>query len=158
MGVELTDGISQVCLSDIGEQLSPTMAMVGVPDTEEGPTLVCVTDNPNCCRTVDNDSNGAMGDWTINRFPAPGIAADPPPRIYRNRGTGLVRINYRPNAEDADLAVIITGKYCCTAPDMSSVMKTLCVNVTLGEPYPLRLRSTVCSLIIHELDLVIVSG
>ncbi len=130
MGVELTDGISQVCLSDIGEQPSLANAMVGVPDTEEGPTLVCVTDNPNCCRPVDSGGSGAMGDWILNGFPVPSSNDAPSSRIYTNRGTGLVRINYRPNVEGADLAVMIIGEYCCTVPDMSGVMQIRCVEVT----------------------------
>ncbi len=54
MGQELTPGISQVCQSDIREQPSQAYATVGVPDREEGPALVCITNNPNCCRPVDN--------------------------------------------------------------------------------------------------------
>ncbi len=131
MGVELTDNISRVCLSDIGEQPPPANITVGVPDTEEGPALVCVTDNPNCCRPVDTSGSGAMGDWTLNRvFAVPGSKDAPESRIYRNRGTGLVRMNYRPNVEGADLAVIVTGEYCCTVPDMNNVSQIRCVEVT----------------------------
>ncbi len=97
--MELTSGISLVCLRDIGEQLSRANATVGVPDTVEGTALVCVTNNPNCCRPVDNPNGGAVGEWTINGFIIPGINADPSSRLYRNRGTGLVRINHRPSAE-----------------------------------------------------------
>ncbi len=129
MGVELTN-ISRVCLRDIGEQPSLANATAGVPDTEEGPALVCVTDNPNCCRPVDTNGSGAMGEWRRNGFAVPGGNDAPSSRIYRNRGTGLVRMNYRPNVEGADLAVMITGKYCCTVPDMSGVMQKRCVEVT----------------------------
>ncbi len=90
MGQELTSGISQVCLSDIGEQPSRANATAGVPDTVEGPALVCVTNNPNCCRSVDNPNGGGVGEWTINGFIIPGINANPSSRFYRNRGTGLV--------------------------------------------------------------------
>ena len=129
MGVELTSGISRVCLSDIGEQLPGAKAMVGVPDTVEGPALVCVTNNPNCCRSVDNPNGGGVGDWTINGFSAPGMYANPQSRIYRNRGTGLVRINYQPSTEGADPPLVLIGQYCCTIPDMSGVFQTLCVEV-----------------------------
>ncbi len=129
MGVELTDGISRVCLSDIGEQPSLANPTVGVPDTEEGPALVCVTDKPNCCRPVETSGSGAMGDWMLNGFPV-GSNNEPTSRIYRNRGTGLVRMNYRPNVEGANLAVMITGEYCCTVPDMSNVVQIRCVEVT----------------------------
>ncbi len=134
MGNELTSGISQVCLSDIGEQLSRANGMVGVPDIVEGPALVCATNNPNCCRPVDNPNPGGFGEWTINGFTAPGINADPLPRIYRNRGTGLVRINYRPNAEGTNPPLLLIGQYCCMIPDMSGVFQTLCVEVN-SEPY-----------------------
>ncbi len=136
MGVELTSGISQVCLSDIGEQLTQDIynQSDGIPDTVEGTALVCVTNNRNCCRPVDNPNGGVVGDWTINGFQAPSFFGNPRPRIYRNRGTGLVRINYRPSAEGADPPLVLTGEYCCTIPDMSGVMQTLCVEVN-SEPY-----------------------
>ncbi len=130
MGVQLTSG-SQVCLSNIGQQPSRANATRGIPDTVEGTALVCVTDNPDCCRPVDhpNTGTGGLGNWVVNGFPVQRMNADPPPRIYMNRGTGLVRINYRPSVEGADLNVRITGQYCCTIPDMSDVMQTLCVDI-----------------------------
>ncbi len=131
MGQELTPGISQVCLSDIGEQPQQANPMAGVPDTVEGPALVCVTDNPNCCRAVDHPGTVQVGQWTVNGFTAPGMNAEPLARVYSNRGTGLVRINYRPNVEGT--AMSVTGRYCCTIPDMSGVMQTLCVEVN-SEP------------------------
>ncbi len=133
MGQELTPGISQVCLSDIGEQLPRANPTAGVPDREEGPALVCVTDNRNCCRPVDNPNGGEVGDWTINGYPnVPGMNGGPPaPLLYRNRGTGLVRINARPGVEDA---VGVTGQYCCLIPDMSGATQRLCVEVN-SEPY-----------------------
>ncbi len=127
MGQELTSGISQVCLSDIGEQPSRANISDGIPDTVEGTALVCVTNNPNCCRPVDHPGTGTIGQWTINGFTAPGMNAEPLACVYSNRGTGLVRINYRPNAEGTVMSV--TGQYCCTIPDMSGVFQTLCVEV-----------------------------
>ncbi|XP_064396283.1 uncharacterized protein LOC135343221 isoform X2 [Halichondria panicea] len=124
MGQELTPGISQVCLSHIGEQLSRANASDG-PDTVEGTALVCVTNNPNCCRPVDHPNTGAVGEWTINGFTAPRMNAKPLARVYSNRGTGLVRINYRPSVE----GMSVTGQYCCTIPDMSGVFQILCVEV-----------------------------
>ncbi len=129
MGVELPN-ISRVCLSNIGEQPSLANETVGVPETEEGPALVCVTDKPNCWRPVDTSGSGAMGDWMLNGFPIPGRNNAPSSRIYRNRGTGLVRMNYRPGVEGANLALLVMGEYCCTVPDMSNVMQTRCVEVT----------------------------
>ncbi|XP_064396285.1 uncharacterized protein LOC135343222 isoform X2 [Halichondria panicea] len=128
MGQELTSGISQVCLSDIGEQPSRANISDGVPDTVEGTALVCVTDNPNCCRPVDNPNGGAVGEWRVNEFPVPGMNENPSSRIYRNRGTGQVRINHRPSTEGTAMSVI--GEYCCTIPDMSGAPQTLCVEVT----------------------------
>ena len=127
MGQELTN-VSQVCLSYIGQQLSRANATRGIPDTVEGPALVCVTNNPNCCRPVDNPNGGPVGEWTINGFLVPGINADPSSRLYRNRGTGLLRINYRPSTEGNPLQSV-TGQYCCTIPDMSGVFQELCVEV-----------------------------
>ncbi len=132
-GQELTSG-SQVCLSNIGEQLSRANASDGIPDTVEGTALVCVTNNRNCCRPVDNPNGGGVGEWIVNGFRVFGMNENPSARIYRNRGTGLVRINYRPGVEGADLDVGVTGQYCCMIPDMSGVMQTLCVDI-ISEPY-----------------------
>ncbi len=129
MGQELTPSISRVCLSHIGEQPQQANAMAGVPDREEGPALVCATNNSSCCRPVDHPGTGTIGEWEINGFQAPSRNANPPPRIYTNRGTGLVRINYRPNVEGADLNVLLTGQYCCTIPDLNGVNQRLCVDV-----------------------------
>ncbi len=152
MGQELTSGISRVCLSDIGEQLSQANASDGIPDTVEGPALVCVTNNPNCCRPVDNPNGGAVGEWRVNEFPVPGMNENPPSRIYRNRGTGLLRINYRPNVEGADLTTSVIGEYCCTIPDMSGVFQTLCVDVT-SEPY---LLNKSLRIFIHSSNIIII--
>ncbi len=109
MGVELTN-ISRVCLSDIGEQPPLANQTVGVPDTEEGPALVCVTDNPNCCRPVDTSGSGGMGDWMLNGFPVPGSNNEPTSRIHKNRGTRLVRMNYRPGVEGAKPCFVSDGR------------------------------------------------
>ena len=129
-GQELTNG-SQVCLSNIG-QLSRANVTAGVPDTVEGTALVCATNNRNCCRPVDNPNGGGVGEWKINGFSVPGMNAVPLARLYRNRGTGLVRINYRPNVEGT--AMSETGQYCCTIPDMSGVTQTLCVDFINSKP------------------------
>ena len=135
MGQELTPGISQVCLSHIGEQPQQDNPTAGVPDTEEGPALVCATNNSNCCRPVDHPGMGQVGQWSVNGFIPPGMNAEPLARVYTNRGTGLVRINYRPNVEGTAMSVI--GQYCCTIPDMSGVTQRLCVEVidANSEPY-----------------------
>ncbi len=122
MGQELNNGSSQVCLRDIGEQPSQSLF---TPDTAEGLALVCATTNPSCCRVVDGASGG-VGDWTLNGIVAEGTQITPLPLIYRNRGTGLVRLNVQTGA-------VVTGQFCCTIPDNSNITRTLCVDVTLGE-------------------------
>ena len=80
----LVNGTGKVCVSDIGH---------GSDDpTEAGNALVCVTDNTMCCRGVDSTSVG-MGEWFINEMIVPGLFMSRNTKIYKNRGTGLVRLN-----------------------------------------------------------------
>ena len=112
---------SVVILTDIGEQLSGKQE----PDTLRGDALVCVTTYTPCCRGADGSPGGA-GKWLF-----PGGAEVPGSRsltphmgIYRNRGTGLVRLNREVNSTRD-----VVGQYCCEIPVNSTNMDTLCVNV-----------------------------
>ena len=121
---------SVILLTDIGEQLSgPTSE----PDTVRGDALVCVTDNPNCCRVADGSAGTTgVGEWL---FPGgdevPGIGGSATNMgIYRNRGTSLVRLN-----RQADSTQMSIGDYCCELPDRDGDTQRVCVNV--GELSPL---------------------
>ncbi len=126
MGQELTNGSSQVCLTDIGQQ----PAVSTTPDTVEGDALVCRTTNPTCCRGADG-TPGGTGEWIFpNGNPVVGTLTMPLPLLYRNRGTGLVRLNIQPGAEQTSG---LTGQYCCILPGDNNIQTTLCVTITLGE-------------------------
>ena len=120
MGVTLVNGTSQICVSDIG---------LGSDDpTEAGDALVCVTKNTNCCRGGDGGSPGGVGEWFINASIVPGLIAMPNAIAFRNRGTGLVRLNVR-----AGDTLTQVGDYCCEIPDPNGVTQILCVHGVTGE-------------------------
>ena len=113
---------SVVLLTDIGEQPA---GLTSEPDTVRGDALVCVTDNSTCCRVADGSPGNGAGRWL---FPGgdevPGIGSSTPHMgIYRNRGTGFVRLNRQ---ADSPLTV---GEYCCEIPSSSGDTLKLCVNV-----------------------------
>ena len=113
---------SKVILTDIGEQLSGTQE----PDTMRGDALVCVTNYTPCCRKSDG-ADGAAGGWLFpNGDAVPGTLMQHV-GIYRNRGTGLVRLNRQVNSTQETI-----GQYCCKIPvtDLTN-LETLCV--TIGE-------------------------
>ena len=119
MGVELVNGTGQICVSDIG---------LGSDDlTEAGDALVCVTDNTTCCR-ADDGSPGGVGEWFINEMMVPGLTVMPSEIVFRNRGTGLVRLN----VQSGDTLQQV-GEYCCEIPDNSGVTQRLCVHGVTGE-------------------------
>ncbi len=125
MEQEVTNGSSQICLTDIGDQPSVSTT----PDTVAGNALVCNTTYSNCCRGADG-TPGGTGEWILpNGNPVEGTLTMPLPLFYRNRGTGLVRLNVQPGAALLNL----TGQFCCIIPDDNNIQTTLCVTITLGE-------------------------
>ena len=121
-GMILTNGSGQVCVSDIG--LGSDNA------TEAGDALVCVTENTMCCRDGDG-SPGGVGEWFINGSRVPGSYEEPNAAVFRNRGTGLVRLNVQSNNTSTQV-----GDYCCEIPNCSGDTQRLCVRGTLGNIYP----------------------
>ena len=117
---------SVVILTDIGEQLSGTQE----PDTVRGDALVCVTNYTDCCRGADG-SPGGVGRWFFpDDVEVPGIGGEVQHNgIYRNRGTGLVRLNRQANSP-----LEVDGQYCCEIPVSPTNMERLCV--TIGELSP----------------------
>ena len=118
MGKTLVNGTGQVCVSDIG--------LGSDNPTEAGDALVCVTDNTMCCRGVDGVTGG-VGEWFINGVLVPGLTMMPDAVAFRNRGTGLVRLNVRTGHPE-----IQAGDYCCIIPDSNGVTQILCVRGTTG--------------------------
>ena len=116
-----SDGTGQVCLSDIGNMSSPYYP------TKAGDALVCVTEYAACCQEMDG-TPGGMGQWYINGVEVPDlITMDSNAASYRNRGTGMVRLNVR-----AGHILTQAGDYCCRIPDSNGDMQKLCVQGTLG--------------------------
>ena len=122
MGVMLTNGTGQFCVRDIG--LGSDSA------TEAGDALVCVTENTMCCRDGDG-SPGGVGEWFINGSRVPGSYEKSYEIMFRNRGTGLVRLNVQSNHTSTQV-----GDYCCEIPDYNGVTQRLCVHGTLGNTDP----------------------
>ena len=119
MGKELTNGTGQICVRDIG--LGSDSA------TEAGDALVCVTDNTMCCRNADG-SPGGVGEWFMNEMMVPALTAMPSANVFRNRGTGLVRLNVL-----SGHTLTQVGDYCCEIPNFSGVKRRLCVHGVTGE-------------------------
>ena len=69
--------------------------------------LRCHTNKANCCRPA---SSGGIGEW---RFPNESMVrrVGDGDDFYRNRGSGVVKLNWRQNAR------IPTGLFCCEIPD-----------------------------------------
>ena len=136
MGVMLTNGSGQVCVSDIG--LGSDNA------TEAGDALVCVTENTTCCRNADG-SPGGVGEWFINGSRVPGSYEKSYEIMFRNRGTGLVRLNVQSNHTSTQV-----GDYCCEIPNCSGDTQRLCVRGTLGNIYPnLKIRVAMYFFVYH---------
>ena len=117
MGKTLVNGTGRFCVRDIG--LGSDNA------TEAGDALVCVTENTMCCRDADG-SFGGVGEWFINGVVVPGLTAIPDAVVFRNRGTGLVRLNV------VSTTSVPVGDYCCEIPDLSGIIQRLCVHGTTG--------------------------
>ena len=121
MDMEVPIDIGQVCVTNIGQSSDNP--------TEAGDALVCVTTYARCCRGADREPDGAVGEWSINGTMIPGLTMMPNATTFRNRGTGLVRLNVRTGHTETR-----TGTYCCEIPDSSGVTQTLCVQGVTGEP------------------------
>ena len=118
MGKTLVNGTGRFCVSDIGLGSD-------IP-TEAGDALVCVTDNTTCCRNADG-SPGGVGEWYIDGLRVPGSFEELHEIVFRNRGTGLVRLNVL-----SGHTLTQVGDYCCEIPDCSGIIQRLCVRGTTG--------------------------
>ena len=85
-------------------------------------SLLCVTNEVNCCRGSDTGGNG-VGEWY---FPGDGSmvgTSNGGGSIYRNRGPSVVRLNRRNNA------MMPTGVFRCEVPDASGTNQNIYVGV-----------------------------
>ena len=98
-------------------------SIVSLGDIGEGVNaLLCVTDQPACCRRPYTDSIGvsALGNWFFpngTRVPNSGFQWD----IHRTRGQSVVRLQRRRGGEE--------GIYSCMIPDTMNVNQTIYIGV-----------------------------
>ena len=92
------------------------------------PPLTCHTDLTTCCRSGDNNGNGALGEWTYpdgSVILQNGGSATAGDQFYILRGEPqLIRLNRR----ESNNPLTPTGSYCCTVPTTGGDM-TLCANL-----------------------------
>ena len=98
--------------------------LIGEIGEGDGGALLCVTDLTQCCRVIDTPSAGvpALGNWFYpngTAVPVDGDGYD----FYRNRDTGIVRLNRRNNAMSP------TGLFCCVVPDATFTNTNTCINI-----------------------------
>ena len=112
LGGEIYRNGSNILIGEIGEG-------------DDG-ALLCVTDLIQCCHGDDRPA-GPLGEWF---YPDRSLirVKDSGDDIYRNRGTGIVRLNRRNNATSP------TGQFCCVVPDATLTNRITCIDI--GEYYP----------------------
>ena len=99
--------------------------MVSITDIGEGvnDSLLCITDNPNCCKTL------AMGEWYFPNNMSTVRTQGFGDSFYRNRGPMVVRLHRRYNAMRP------TGPFCCEVPDANEVIQRICITVEATIPF-----------------------
>ena len=98
---------SDVMITDVGE-------------TAANAALICLTDVPNCCRSVDGNR---QGEWTFpngSLVEIPGAGRD----FYRNRNTRVVLLQRRNNALGP------LGAYCCKVEAVDDPDAIVCINLS----------------------------
>ena len=90
-------------------------------------SLLCLTNNTQCCRGSDNPSGGGFGEWYFPDGTLVPDGQDANRSIYRNRDTSVVRLNRRNNATSP------TGVYRCEVPDASGTNQTISITLTGNE-------------------------
>ena len=97
-------------------------SLVTLEDIGEGDDgLLCVTDQPACCRHPYTGVNvSTIGDWYFpngSRVRSSGDQWD----FYRTRGQSVVSLHRRKGGA--------TGIYCCVVPDAMNVTQIICIGV-----------------------------
>ena len=107
----------------------PSDGYVIASDIGAGSTgLLCNTDKSDCCRAADNPPSGpAQGQWYLpdgTQVESYSTLDTGIPRnfFYRNRDTGVVRLNRQGNPSER-------GRFRCEIPSTSGVMVDLYVNI-----------------------------
>lgn len=83
--------------------------------------LLCFTENTNCCGLPNRTGEWYYPDGTLILSASHGFD------LFRNRGSQIVRLNRRNNAQSP------TGRYCCEVPDADQVMQIICINILNGK-------------------------
>ena len=105
-----------------------TITDVGDADVQGENALLCETDAPNCCASGDSTDGTTQGEWLYpNNTMVPIRGDQNDPSIFRNRGTGVVRLNRR-----YGVITGATGEYCCEVPTMASpnTNSRICINLS----------------------------
>ena len=91
-----------------------------------GSTLVCVTTNVNmaCCRSRDNNNNGAIGDWY---YPDDDMVNDPGSASNENFTKYVYQQQLRLSSRGAPEGPL--GEYRCEIPDGSGGNATARINI-----------------------------
>ena len=101
----------QIPITDVGES---TAAITGS-------ALLCRTYRTDCCG--DGDGETRQGEWLYpNGVHVRTIGSGDD--FYRNRGTGVVRLNRRNGATGP------TGLYCCEVASVADPNATICINLS----------------------------
>ncbi|XP_064386214.1 sushi, von Willebrand factor type A, EGF and pentraxin domain-containing protein 1-like [Halichondria panicea] len=116
-GPSITTDNTEIPINTIGEDATSGL-----------PSLTCHTDLTTCCRSSDNNDNGALGQWTYpdgSVVLQKGGSATAGQQFYINRnGPQIIRLNRR----EANNPITPTGSYCCTVLTTGGDM-TLCANL-----------------------------
>ena len=95
-------------------------SIVAINDIGEGENaLLCVTDNPDCCKPPNGDTS--QGEFYYPDNTAVGFSSTN--SLYRNRDTQVVRLNRRNGTPST------TGIYRCEIPDSTGRNQRLYINI-----------------------------
>ena len=109
-------------LNGISYDNSSKFIITNIGESDDG-SLLCVTDNPNCCKTP------AMGEWYFPNNMSTVRTQGFGDSFYRNRGPMVVRLHRRYNAMRP------TGLFCCVIPDANEVIQRICITVEAAVPF-----------------------
>lgn len=95
--------------------MSISLADIGEGDAD---ALICRTPFPDCCKRA------AIGEFYNPNNIRVGLRRDRERRLYRNRGDGYIRLNYRDRPGE-----VLLGEYQCCIPNECGQEE--CVSITL---------------------------
>ena len=120
--------LSGVYLSLRGETIPNDGYVLAIDVGIENTGLLCNTDRSDCCRASDNPNGISQGQWyypdgrEVRTFTEEDTAGHPRNFFYRNRATGIVRLNHIGAPPER-------GHFHCEVPNAAGDMVTLYVNI-----------------------------